>query len=79
MNAQVRLGISQHVPAQISIYRQDMDLAMLAVRPSQMFELTMRPPRIHWEDVAGCEEAKRELEEAVKYAIMKIRYSFSYK
>jgi len=41
---------------------------MLAVRPSQMFELAVRPPRVSWEDVAGCENARRELEEAIRYS-----------
>lgn len=40
---------------------------MLVVRPSQLFELAVRPPRVKWEDVAGCEDARRELEEAIKY------------
>lgn len=51
------------------VERQDMEVAMAAVRPSQMFELTVRPPRVSWDDVAGCENARRELEEAVKWGL----------
>ena len=57
----------QSVGAAPGVERQDMEVAMAAVRPSQMFELTVRPPRVSWDDVAGCENARRELEEAVKY------------
>jgi hypothetical protein len=55
--------------AACSVERQDMDVAMAAVRPSQMFELTVRPPRVNWDNVAGCDNARRELEEAIKYAL----------
>jgi hypothetical protein len=56
------------------VERQDMEVAMAAVRPSQMFELTVRPPRVSWDDVAGCENARRELEEAVKYVSLPLIY-----
>lgn len=74
MNARLRIQRSQRegiVPSSDEqsnpcIIREDIEAAMLAVGPSQMFELTMRPPRVEWQAVAGCEDAKRELDEAVK-------------
>lgn len=66
MNARIRhVGEYARVDL-IHITRKDIEAALLDVRPSQMFELSVRTPHVKWEDIAGCEEVRRELEEAVK-------------
>ena len=48
---------------------QDIEKAMLRVRPSAMRELILEVPKVNWSDIGGQERVKRSLREAVDWPL----------
>lgn len=44
----------------------DIDLALLAVRPSAMHDVTLQPPKIRWSEIGGQHNMKASLQRAVE-------------
>jgi len=53
----------------ILIEAKHFDHAMGVVHPSSLRESQVEVPNVHWEDVGGLEDVKRELHETVQYPV----------
>eukprot|EP00066_Takifugu_rubripes_P020033 XP_011609299.1 PREDICTED: spermatogenesis-associated protein 5 [Takifugu rubripes] len=53
----------------VSITVQDLQWAMSAVKPSAMREVAVDVPQVRWSDVAGMEEVKLKLKQAVEWPL----------
>ena len=61
------------VPAEIldkiSVTMKDFEDALREVHPSTMREVLVESPNVHWDDVGGMEESKKELREAIEWPL----------
>ena len=61
------------VPAEIldkiSVTMKDFEDALREVPPSTMREVLVESPNVHWDDVGGLEETKKELREAIEWPL----------
>jgi transitional endoplasmic reticulum ATPase len=61
------------VPAEIldkiDVTRKDFEDALREVPPSTMREVLVESPNVHWDDVGGLEETKKELREAIEWPL----------
>jgi AAA family ATPase len=46
----------------------DFALAFESTRPAVMHDINLRPPTVHWEDIGGNEDVKRELKRMIKFS-----------
>jgi transitional endoplasmic reticulum ATPase len=69
------------VPAEIldkiNVTMKDFEDALREVPPSTMREVLVESPNVHWDDVGGLEETKKELREAIEWPL-KYRAVFDY-
>lgn len=69
------------VPAEIldkiNVTMKDFEDALREVPPSTMREVLVESPNVHWDDVGGLEETKKELREAIEWPL-KYRAIFDY-
>jgi AAA family ATPase len=49
-----------------NLTKEDIDSALLAVRPSAMHDITLRPPTVHWHEIGGQQALKKALRRAVE-------------
>ena len=68
--------IALEILEKLVIIMNDFENAIKDVMPSAMREVYLETPDIHWKDIGGLEEVKRELQEAVEWPL---RYSELYK
>ena len=61
--------IPPHVLEKIKITMKDFLDALKEVQPSAIREVLVEVPNVHWDDVGGLEEVKRELKEAVEWPL----------
>ncbi|MCS7386935.1 MAG: CDC48 family AAA ATPase [archaeon GB-1867-005] len=61
--------IPQEVLEKLRVTMRDFMDAFKEITPSAMREVYIELPNVHWEDIGGLEEAKRELKEAVEWPI----------
>ncbi|MCS7364415.1 MAG: CDC48 family AAA ATPase [archaeon GB-1867-035] len=61
--------IPEEVLEKLQVTMEDFMEAFKEITPSAMREVYVETPSVHWEDVGGLEEAKRELIEAVEWPI----------
>lgn len=54
--------------------QDDIDQALLLVRPTAMHDITLKPPSVRWDDIGGQESVKKALRRAVETPIM-VRHS----
>jgi AAA family ATPase len=54
----------------LCISKQDMELALLKVKPSAMREITLDIPRVAWSDIGGNEDVKQRIREAVEWPLL---------
>ncbi len=61
------------VPAEIldkiNVTMKDFEEALREVHPSTMREVLVESPNVHWDDVGGLEETKKELKEAIEWPL----------
>jgi transitional endoplasmic reticulum ATPase len=61
------------VPAEIldkiNVTMKDFEDALREVHPSTMREVLVESPNVHWDDVGGLEETKKELREAIEWPL----------
>jgi AAA family ATPase len=50
--------------------QEDIERALLAVRPTAMHDITLQPPKVRWEEIGGQESVKNELREAVETPLL---------
>ena len=71
----------ESIPAEIlnkiSVRMKDFQDALTEVEPSAMREVLVEVPDIHWADIGGLKEVKREMEESVEWPL-KYRDVFEY-
>ena len=56
--------------------QDDIEHALLSVRPTAMHDITLQPPKVKWEDIGGQEIVKSELREAVEAPLLVSLYTF---
>ncbi len=61
--------IPMDVLNKINVTREDFFAALREMQPSTLREVLIERPNLHYEDIGGLEEAKRELREAVEWPI----------
>ena len=69
LNLKEKGRIPQETLDKIRITNEDFKAALKLVRPSTMREILVEKPNIHWKDVGGLNETKKELKEAVEWPI----------
>jgi AAA family ATPase len=55
--------------AKLDITQEDIEAALLKVRPTAMREVILEPPKVLWSDIGGQEEVKQSLREAVEWPL----------
>ena len=50
--------------------QEDIERALLAVRPTAMHDITLQPPKVRWEEIGGQKSVKNELREAVETPLL---------
>jgi len=61
--------IPMEVLNKIHVGRNDFFAALREMQPSTMREVLIESPNVHWEEIGGLEDAKRELREAVEWPL----------
>ncbi len=49
---------------------EDIDQALLLVRPTAMHDITLQPPSVRWEDIGGQDSVKNALRRAVETPLL---------
>jgi len=62
-------SIPVEVLNRITVTRDDFFAALRELQPSALREVLIERPNLHWEDIGGLEDAKRELREAVEWPL----------
>lgn len=57
--------------------QEDIERALLVVRPTAMHDITLQPPKVRWEEIGGQKSVKNELREAVETPLL-VRLSSTY-
>jgi AAA family ATPase len=52
------------------VNQEDIERALLAVRPTAMHDITLQPPKVRWEEIGGQTNVKNELREAVETPLL---------
>jgi AAA family ATPase len=65
-----RLAGFEGIQADQSLLQEDIDQALLAVRPSAMYDVTLQPPRVKWDDIGGQDSIKKALRRAVEIPML---------
>lgn len=58
--------------------QEDIERALLAVRPTAMHDITLQPPKVRWEEIGGQKNVKNELREAVETPLLVSLYAIYY-
>ncbi|MEM0359526.1 MAG: CDC48 family AAA ATPase [Candidatus Hadarchaeales archaeon] len=61
--------IPPEILEELQVTKEDFENALKVVEPSAMREVMLEVPNVHWSDIGGLEEAKRELREAVEWPL----------
>lgn len=61
--------VDRHILDSIVVEQKHFDHALGVVHPSSLRENQVEVPDVHWEDVGGLEDVKRELHETVQYPV----------
>jgi transitional endoplasmic reticulum ATPase len=63
--------IPPEILEKIKVKKEDFMNALHEIQPSALREVYVEKPNVHWDDIGGLEEAKRELKEAVELPLKK--------
>jgi AAA family ATPase len=47
----------------------DIEQAMLEVRPTAMHDITLQPPKVKWDEIGGQDSVKKALQSAVENSL----------
>ncbi|MCU0862003.1 MAG: CDC48 family AAA ATPase [Methanomassiliicoccales archaeon] len=61
--------IPMEVLNKINVSKDDFFAALREMQPSAMREVLIESPNVHWDEIGGLEDAKRELREAVEWPL----------
>jgi AAA family ATPase len=61
-----RVARFEGAEASQSLLQEDIDQALLSVRPSAMHDVTLQPPKVRWDDIGGQDNIKKALRRAVE-------------
>ncbi|RAL60273.1 hypothetical protein DID88_000053 [Monilinia fructigena] len=64
--AQDRLDNEKNLSEQKFIIAEDIEHALLEVRPSAMHDVTLRPPKVKWSDIGGQDRVKEAIQLAIE-------------
>lgn len=62
-------SIPMEVLNRITVKREDFFSALREMQPSALREVLVEKPDVHWSDIGGLEDVKRELQEAVEWPL----------
>jgi AAA family ATPase len=62
----LREAQANSLPTKPTLLKEDLDDALLAVRPSAMHDITLQPPKVRWGEIGGQHEIKKALRRAVE-------------
>ncbi len=62
-------SIPMEVLNKITVKREDFFSALREMQPSALREVLVEKPDVHWDDIGGLEDVKRELQEAVEWPL----------
>ena len=62
-----------------SLLQKDIEQALLAVRPTAMHDITLKPPTVRWYEIGGQENVKKALRRAVEIPLRVSSCSFIFK
>lgn len=62
-------SIPMEVLNRITVKREDFFSALREMQPSALREVLVEKPDVHWNDIGGLEDVKRELQEAVEWPL----------
>lgn len=62
-------SIPMEVLNKITVKREDFFSALREMQPSALREVLVEKPNVHWSDIGGLEDVKRELQEAVEWPL----------
>lgn len=65
-------------PKNFYLAEEDIEQALLSVRPTAMHDITLRPPSVRWEDIGGQETVKKALRRAVETPLLVSHSSYSH-
>lgn len=57
---------------------EDLDMALLAVRPSAMHDITLQPPKVRWGEIGGQHDIKKALRRAVETPLRVCLFDIQY-
>jgi AAA family ATPase len=60
---------SEGLDTQNNLTKEDIDTALLAVRPSAMHDITLQPPKVRWHEIGGQHAIKKALRRAVETSL----------
>ena len=52
------------------LIQEDIEQALLSVRPTAMHDITLQPPKVRWDEIGGQKSVKNELREAVETPLL---------
>ncbi|MEM2866173.1 MAG: AAA family ATPase [Candidatus Hadarchaeales archaeon] len=61
--------IPPEILEELQVTKEDFENGLKVVEPSAMREVMLEVPNVHWSDVGGLEEAKKDLREAVEWPL----------
>lgn len=70
--AEEKIGASDTISTeeQYFLKQDDLDQALLLVRPTAMHDITLKPPSVRWEDIGGQDSVKNALRRAVETPLL---------
>lgn len=61
--------IPQEILNKLQVTMADFEAALKEITPSALREVYLETPEVHWDDIGGLEDVKRELKEAVEWPL----------
>lgn len=65
-----RLEAAEGINLDADLMQGDLDAALLAVRPTAMHDVTLRPPKVRWSEIGGQHGIKQALRRAVETPLL---------
>ena len=62
-------SVPNEILVKLNVQMDDFNAALASIQPSALREVFIERPNVHWSDVGGLEQVKRELKEAVELPI----------
>jgi AAA family ATPase len=70
--AEERVPVDEMIASEKNYFlsQEDIEEALLLVRPTAMHDITLQPPRVRWDDIGGQDSLKKALQRAVETPLL---------